>query len=171
MQRSRESRLSLLAILVPFLLIIIVPNLLRFDARAKQTEAKQNLCEIYTAYQNYHSQYHTYPTSPSIKVGNNIYNCLNIAEWEPRRQLRYTYICNGKPAYWPGWDNNMAPMNCGYSSSARADKNSFTITACGNIDWDATQDEWTIDDAGHLRNVIDDVRDTSISQKKWWQRR
>jgi len=39
-----------------------------------------------------------------------------------------------------------------------ATKDSFTVAACGNVDADTTTDVWTIDDAKHLRNVIDDVK-------------
>jgi type IV pilus assembly protein PilA len=151
---------SITAIILSGLLFLSLPNVLRFTARSKQSEAKFNLLAIYAAYQSYHSQYHTYPTSPSILVGSTTYNCLNIAGWEPKGQLRYTYECEGSQAYYPGWDwvpsKSVSP--CSPAIATHATKDSFTIAACGNLDNDATLDEWTIDDAKHLRNVLDDVR-------------
>ena len=48
------------------------------------------------------------------------------------------------------------PCHPGIVTSAT--KDSFTVAACGNTDNDETIDVWTIDDANHLRNVVDDVK-------------
>ena len=142
-----------------FLLLLIVamvvPNFLRFSARAKQGEAKQNLGAIFTDYYAYHSDYHTFPISPTIQAGNTVYNCLSIAGWEPRGQIRYNYDCMNTEAFSP--TSNDSPCPPGIVSSAT--KDSFTVAACGNIDRDAAVDVWTIDDAKHLKNVIDDVKE------------
>ena len=74
---------SLVGFFIPLILSVIVPNFLRFEARSTQSEAKGNLLAIYTAYQAYHSNYNTYPSSFSIQVGNTAYNCLSITGWEP----------------------------------------------------------------------------------------
>jgi type II secretory pathway pseudopilin PulG len=159
--KPRGKNFAIAAIILGLAGLGIGPSILRFDARAKQSEAKQNLQAIYAAYQSYHSKYGTYPTSPSIQVGSTTYNCLNIVGWEPKGQLRYAYECEGTRVYWPGWDMGRSAYyiydKCSPPITTHATKDSFTIAACGNIDADATLDEWTIDDSKHLRNVVDDV--------------
>jgi type IV pilus assembly protein PilA len=135
-------------------LLIAVPNFLRFGARAYQSEAKANLSAIFIAYNAYHSDYHTYPSSPLIQVGNTVYNCLAISEWEPKGTVRYNYNCMNTEAFSPA--TNDSPCPPGIVSTAT--KDSFTIAACGNVDNDATVDVWTINDAKKLRNVVDDVK-------------
>jgi type IV pilus assembly protein PilA len=149
---------SILVIVILLIILTAIPSFLQFDARSRQSEAKQNLWAIYEAYKVYHRKHHTYPISPSIQFGNTTYNCLNITGWEPKGQLRYTYECEGTQAYWPGWDGSGKPSPCSPPIATHATKDSFTIAACGNIDNDTTLDEWTIDDAKHLRNVVDDVK-------------
>lgn len=149
----------------------IIPNFLRFSARANECEAKQNLLAIYAAYQSYHSQYQTYPSSPSIRVNGKTFNCLDITGWKPSSFIRYTYDCFGTAAYYPGWDGvgTPNPMACGLID--KATQVDFTVGACGNTDNDTTLDEWTIDNAKHLRHVLNDKTDKpeSESEKKWWQ--
>ncbi len=134
---------------------IAIPNFLRFQARAKQSEAKQNLGAIFTAYAAYYADNNTYPTAPMINVNGKDYNCLAIADWEPKGRIRYTYECMGTVAY---HNDQIAPSeSCGGNSGA--DQTSFTISACGNIDADSTLDVWTINDSKVLINVVNDVRE------------
>ncbi len=46
-----------------------------------------------------------------------------------------------------------------YAYAIQADENGFTATATGNIDDDATEDTWTIDQAKTLNNSQNDVTD------------
>jgi len=132
---------------------IAIPNFLRFNARAKQYEAKQNLLSIYTEYQQYYSNYKTYPSAPVFQNGNTVFNCLEVSKWRPQPTIRYNYNCMNIEAFSPA--GNDSPCPPGIVSTAT--KDSFTISSCGNVDNDTTVDVWTIDDAKHLRNVIDDV--------------
>lgn len=134
---------------------ITIPNFLRFCARAKQSEAKQNLGAIYSAYQQYHSDHHTYPSAPEIQVGNTVYNCFSVAGWAPKGQIRYNYNCMNTEVFSPS--SSYLSISCP-GITTHADRNSFTIAACGNVDNDATIDVWTINDKKRLKNVIDDVR-------------
>lgn len=138
-----------------FIIIIFVaiPNFIQFNARAKQSEAKQNLRAIYDAYEVYHRRSHAYPSSPSIQVGDTVYNCFSIAGWAPKGQIRNNYNCMNTEVFSPSYRNYSCP-----GTYTHATKDSFTIAACGNLDNDTTVDVWTIDDAKHLRNVVDDVR-------------
>jgi hypothetical protein len=167
-----------------FILTVAAPNFLRFGARSKQSEAKQNLRAIFTAYHAYHNNYHTFPSSPSIQVGNTVFNCLSIAGWEPKGQIRYNYNCMNTEVFSPSLyyyhQNNRYPCPPGIVTNTKKDrfaiaaechrspcppgivtnvtKDGFTIAACGNVDNDTTVDVWTIDDAKHLKNVINDLR-------------
>ena len=134
---------------------IAIPSWLDFGARAKQTEAKQNLDAIYAAYQQYHSDHHTYPSAASIQKGDTVVDCFKVVGWQPKLQyIRYNYNCMNSEIYYPATQDSSCPPGIVTS----ADQISFTIAACGNLDNDATVDVWTIDDAKHLRNVVDDVK-------------
>ena len=54
----------------------------------------------------------------------------------------------------PGWLNT---VNRYTFTMVAATANGFTAQAQGNIDNDATQDQWTIDQNGTLTNVVNDV--------------
>jgi hypothetical protein len=131
-------------------------NLFRYLARGVpgQIEAKKNLAAIYTAYQAYHSNYNTYPSSPSTQIDDTVYNCLSVAGWRPKGTIRNNYNCMNTEAFSPAANDSPCPL--GIITSAT--KDSFTIAACGNVDNDTTVDVWTINDAKHLRNVVDDVK-------------
>jgi type IV pilus assembly protein PilA len=130
--------------------VFIIPNILSFSARAKQSEAKQELGAIYTAYWAYHLDNNTFPTAPMIQIGSTASNYLEVAGWIPHGS-RYTFDCMGTPAIGPaGKHLEHCP-----GVVTGATKDSFTIAACGNIDNDHPIDVWTIDDSKHLRNVID----------------
>jgi len=168
---KKKYRWSLLIIhLCLFFLVLLVavgsiPEFLHYKAQAKQTEAKSNLGAIYVAYQAYYDDHHTFPTAPLIRQGNTAYNCLKAVGWEPNpRNIRYTYVCMGKAAFWPGWDQGQpAPKEpCPPGIITGATRDSFTIAACGDIDNDGFMDVWTFDDAKHLKNVMDDVRDIDV---------
>jgi type IV pilus assembly protein PilA len=154
-KRSYKACLPLAIVggIILVLAAISIPNFLSFCARAKQSEAKQNLGAIYSAYQQYHSDHHTYPSSPSIQIGSTTVNCFAIAGWEPKGQIRYNYNCMNTEAFSPAFNDSPCPGD--YS---HADKDSFTIASCGNVDADTTVDVWTINDRKKLKNVVDDVR-------------
>jgi type II secretory pathway pseudopilin PulG len=143
-----------IGIILLLVLAIAIPNIFRFSARSKQGEAKQYLGAIYDAYIEYNRKYETYPSYPYIPVGDTVYNCMSIADWEPKGTIRYNYNCMNTEAFSPAFRDSPCPPGI----ITTATKDSFTIAACGNVDADTTTDVWTIDDAKHLRNVVDDVK-------------
>jgi hypothetical protein len=144
--------------LVPLLIAFAMPQISsrHSAARAKQSEAKQNLEQIYDAYSAYHKKHHTYPNAPSMQSGETIFDCLQVAGWKPRGNIRYNYNCMNTEVFSPGEYPGNYP--CPPEVVTQANQNSFIVAACGNVDADSTVDVWTIDDAKHLRNVVDDVK-------------
>ena len=144
---------SILGVL-PMVIYLLTSNVLIRNKGVPQSEGKQNLGAIYTAYTSYHSDNNTYPSAPFITLQGATFNCLAIADWEPKGSIRYNYNCMNTEAFSPPVNDSPCPP--GIVTSAT--KDSFTIAACGNVDNDTTIDVWTIDDAKHLKNIIDDVK-------------
>jgi len=142
---------------VGILAAIAIPNFNRSNGPrgGKQSEAKQNLGAIFTAYTSYHSDYNTYPSAPFITIKDATYNCLAFADWEPKGQIRYNYNCMNTEAFSPATNDSPCPPGI----VTTATKDSFTIAACGNVDNDATIDVWTINDQKKLKNIVDDVKE------------
>ena len=157
--------LMIVVAIIGILAAIAIPNFLRFQCRARQSEAKQNLGAIYTSYAAYFSDYNTYPDrSPIITPGGQI-NCLAIADWEPKGTIRYQYDCCGVMAYQPiandpiGGTCTAGVIGVACASGPQA-QTTFTVTACGNPDSDAEIDDlWHMDDAKHLVNDCNDCRE------------
>jgi len=147
--------LMIVVAIIGILAAIAIPNFLRFQARAKQSEAKQNLGAIYTAYTSYFSDWNTYPSAASITVGGETYNCLQVADWEPKGQLRYSYECVETTAFSATVGSI---QSCTITTGGSATQ--FTVAACGNIDNDSTIDEWGVDQDKNILNCCNDVRDT-----------
>jgi len=160
-QNSQKKKSSCLVISVIFIFVmmiifITIPNFLRFSARGVDSEAKQNLGAIFTAYTAYYSDYKTYPSAPYIQNGNTVYNCLSVSEWEPKGDFRYSYKCMDTIVFSPLGENYPGCTACPKSLIyTHADKDSFTVAACSNVDGDKYCNAWTIDDSKKLRLVLD----------------
>jgi type IV pilus assembly protein PilA len=146
--------LMIVVAIIGILAAIAIPNFLRFQARAKQSEAKQNLGAIFTAYTAYFSNNNTFPGAVMFIVGGGTFNCLSVADWEPKGAIRYNYNCMTAPVFLPA--NNNA--DCDPPVITNATDIDFTVAACGNIDSDSTVDEWTVDNEKVIKNVQDDVK-------------
>jgi len=146
--------LMIVVAIIGILAAIAIPNFLRFQARAKQSEAKQNLGAIFTAYTSYFSDNNTFPGATTMVVGSGSFNCLAVADWEPKGTIRYNYNCMNIEAFSPA--TNDSP--CTPAVPTNGTQIDFTVASCGNVDNDTTVDEWSIDTAKKLKNVIDDVK-------------
>ena len=149
--------LMIVVAIIGILAAIAIPNFLRFQARAKQSEAKQNLGAIFTAYTAYFSDNNTFPGAQSAQVGSGTFNCLQIADWEPKGTIRYNYNCMTIEAFSPPVGDSPCGSLVG-GAVTNGTQLDFTVAACGNVDNDATIDQWTMDTAKKLRNVQDDVK-------------
>jgi type IV pilus assembly protein PilA len=156
--------LMIVVAIIGILAAIAIPNFLKFQARAKQSEAKQNLGAIFTAYTSYFADNGNYPTDPSITIASTAYNCLQVADWAPTGRLRYSYRCSASTVYYPGWDTGASdPGTCttgegeaGVAPALAAD-NQYTVIACGNVDNDTFIDVWQLNDLKVILNSANDV--------------
>ena len=147
--------LMIVVAIIGILAAIAIPNFLRFQAKSKQSEAKGNLGGIYTAEISWQGEH-------------NFFGNFGQIAWQPTGTPRYTYW-SGTPGGTTtnltafgggGLDNAGFAGNAQITASARSD-NTFFITAVGQIDTDATMDEWSMSEARILTNTLlhNDVTD------------
>jgi type II secretory pathway pseudopilin PulG len=125
-------------VLVGLFAAVAVPNFLKFQSRAKQSEAKVTLKAIYTAETAYFAEHGTYaPTFEAIG-------------FRPEEGNRYSYYL-GDAAI----SGSAGPKE--RPAAAAVSQKAFKAVAVGNLDADATLDVWTIDQDGDLQNSANDV--------------
>lgn len=127
--------LMIVVAIIGILAAIAIPNFLRFQAKAKQSEARVILSGIYTSETAYYAEQNTYQTDLGGRVG---YQPASIPKYYAR---------------------GVSPTNNNYNSYIlAASSTSFSAQASGNIDTDTTIDIW---DVTHLRrepsNSLNDV--------------
>ncbi len=136
--------LMIVVAIIGILAAIAIPNFLRFQAKAKQSEAKTNLAAVFTAQTSYFSEQGVYGGT------------FALINWSPSGSPRYAYGLS---------TNNMANTvgaamdgtlvaGCGNGSVTA---NNFSACARGNVDNDAAFDDWRINDIKALDNVANDV--------------
>lgn len=153
--------LMIVVAIIGILAAIAIPNFMKFQARARQTEAKAHLGAIYTAYIGYLSDNASFPSSAIITLAAGTFDCLRIADWAPKGNTRYNYECMGAVAF-----SATAPSAaviafgspCNGPVASAATTTTFTILACGNVDQDAVLDEWTMNDSKTLENICPDPK-------------
>lgn len=123
--------LMIVVVIIGILAALAIPRFMKATSKAKQSEAKQLLKQIYT-------MEHTY------RQGNNTYGDNGLTS-APGALFTFPQI---------GVEIQASAM---YTYAVVAGANTFTATATANIDDDATIDTWTITEAGILANTIDDV--------------
>jgi type IV pilus assembly protein PilA len=142
--------LMIVVAIIGILAAIAIPNFLKFQAKSKQSEAKTNLKAVYTAQTSYFGEFNTY-------------NTFDKVNWEPVGTARYKYglgTASSIPTP-PAAGSTTSLGNTGYSgtfaTTLGVTQNAFTSGAIGNIDNDATSDEWTINHLNALVNQANDV--------------
>jgi prepilin-type N-terminal cleavage/methylation domain-containing protein len=123
--------LMIVVVIIGILAALAIPRFMKATAKAKQSEAKQLLKQIYTMEHAYRQANSTYGDNGLTSTPGALFTFPQIGV-EIQSSALYTY-------------------------GIVAGANTFTATATGNIDDDATIDTWTITDAGVLQNTIDDV--------------
>lgn len=123
--------LMIVVVIIGILAAMAIPRFMKATARAKQSEAKELLKQIYTMEHTYRQANNTYGDNGFVSAPGVLSTAPNIGV-EIQASAIYTY-------------------------TIVAAVNTFTATATANIDDDPTIDTWTITDAGILVNTIDDV--------------
>lgn len=137
--------LMIVVAIIGILAAIAIPDFLKFQAKAKQSEAKTNLGAIFTTEVAYFGEKNTYG------------NDFTILNWEPEGQNMYTYALADTVIVNKKGDTTKCSGTTGATVVVNATANGFTAGALGNIDNDDACDEWSIDDTKALTPVQNDV--------------
>jgi type IV pilus assembly protein PilA len=146
--------LLIIVAIIGVLAAIAIPNFLRYQARARQSEVKTNLSSLFIAQSAFAAELSYY--------GN-----INQIGFVPIGTHRYTYR-TGSAGPGGGASSNTAGLDLiigltGISAEgvpgARNSQTGFTATAAANLDNDATLDQWHVNDikANLLSPDSDDV--------------
>jgi prepilin-type N-terminal cleavage/methylation domain-containing protein len=123
--------LMIVVVIIGILAALAIPRFMRATTKAKQSEAKQLLKQIYTMEHAYRQANTQYGDNGLTSVPGAVFVFPEIGV-EVQQGAKYAY-------------------------NVVAAANSFTATATANLDDDATIDTWTITEAGNLLCTIDDA--------------
>ncbi len=126
--------LMIVVVIIGILAALAIPRFMRASTKAKQSEAKQILKQIYTMERAYRQEKDTYIAYAAVGAGGNMPE-IGV---EVMNAARYSYT--------------VAAGAGGIATSFLA-----TATAVINLDDDLTVDTWTINDLGQLVVTIDDA--------------
>lgn len=133
------TELMIVVAIIGVLASIAIPNFMKYQARAKQSEAKSNLVAIHTGEIAYFAENNSYIDD---------FNAIGFGVTGSSQ--RYYYELGNSSL-------GSLPPGCTASTLDTVSDSGFTAVAIGNIDGDQTCDVWTIDEGKTLVNVINDV--------------
>ena len=123
--------LMIVVVIIGILATLAIPRFMAANTRARQSEAKQILKQIYTMQHAYRQEYDTY-WGDAVVASTTANTAFARIQVEIMLPALYTY-------------------------TMAATTNTFSCTAtCGILDDDATADTWRIDDTGNLVVLSDD---------------
>jgi len=122
--------LMIVVVIIGILAALAIPRFMRSTTKSKQSEAKQLLKQIYTMQHAYRQEFNSY--------------CLNGVTASAAAPATFARL---------GVDIGSTAR---YSYAMVSAQNTFTCTGTANLDDDATNDVWTIDDTGTLACTSDD---------------
>ncbi len=130
-------------VVLGILAAIAIPDFLKFQSKAKQSEAKQNLGMIFTEQEAYRAEHDQYAST------------FDQLEWTPEGTTRYAYFLPGQTLQ-PriGGPFELPPD----VEPPYAGKDGFKVVAVGNVDNDRGPDVWVITEQRQLKNLVDDTR-------------
>ncbi len=131
--------LMVVVAIIGILAAIAVPNFLKFQSKAKQSEAKNNLSAIFTSEISYFGEFNSFGTTFS--------------------DIRWVYEGNTKYEYFLSKSETTGSVNgLSMPSAVAVSAYAFTAGAAGNIDTETNYyDMWTINDKKNLSNTTNDV--------------
>jgi len=121
--------LMIVVVIIGILAALAIPRFMTATTRSKQSEAKQILKQVYTMQHAYRQANGTYGDGGVTAIANQNFPLIGV---EIMVGARYSYVMV-------------------------AAANTFSCTATANLDDDATNDVWTIDQLGNLQNTTNDV--------------
>ncbi len=127
--------LMIVVVIIGILASLAIPRFMEASTKAKQSEVKLIMKQIYVNQRTYRQQ----------SMVNSYYQPGGAAS------------AASPQAFALLWVEIMS--TCKYSFTIAATNTTFLCTATGNLDDDATLDTWTMDQDGNLVNTIDDVVD------------
>ena len=137
--------LMIVVAIIGILAAIAIPNFMTYQAKARQSEAKVGLGGIFTSATAYFAENNTYAAASQAAVG-----------YSPSGSPKYNFWYGGF-SFTPAGSSGTCASTAPSSPIGTATATNFTAAATGNIDGDATCDEWTMDDARHIVNTKNDV--------------
>jgi len=161
--------LMIVVAIIGILAAIAIPNFLKFQAKAKQSESKTNLAAVHTAEVAYFGEFNEWGSA------------FGLINWEPEGQNRYAYVVgdsgdliNSGPNlnHIPGattvpsplgvWMVCDAPVGKGQNTAGPIEGSGdeargFTAMTTANVDSDDATDGWSVNDDKVLRVDCNDV--------------
>ena len=129
--------LMIVVAIIGILAAIAIPDFLKFQAKAKQSEAKTNLGAIFTTQVAYFGEKNTYGAD------------FTVLNWAPSGESLYSYFAGDASI-----TNTKGSTGCQTDDQpATASDTGFTATATGNIDNDTDCDQWRINDVKRVENL------------------
>lgn len=134
--------LMIVVAIIGILAAIAIPNFLSYQAKAKQSEAKSNLGAIFTSEVAYFGE-------------NNAYNndFATIGFTIAGNTARYQYSLGGTTIGFAGALGSGTGCTQPSTVTVGTTPPAFTAGAIGNIDSDATCDQWIINDVKNLNQA------------------
>ena len=123
--------LMIVVVIVGILAAMAIPRFMTASTRAKMSEARQLLKQVYTMQRTYRQENETY-TGNGLTASAAAPVAFNNLGIEIGSTARYSYAIT-------------------------SDANSFTCVATANLDEDAAIDTWSIDETGVLVHTVDDA--------------
>lgn len=133
------TELMIVVAIIGILAAIAIPNFMKYQARAKQAEAKNNLVALHTGEIAYFAENNGYVDD---------FNAIGFGVTGSSQRYYYEL---GKAS------SGTLPPGCTASTLDGVSNSTFTAVAIANIDGDSTCDVWTINEDKSLVNVVNDV--------------
>jgi len=148
--RKKQAGFTLIELMIVVAIIgilasIAIPNFLTFTSKARQSEARTNLGEIFVAQMAYFGNA-GYFAGPTDSNGMDSFTQIGF-EVKSEKAARYTYLLDEGVIE---GQNMPSSLPTPLASTAKG----FTAIAAGNIDNDPFIDVWAVNDVKEVRNMV-----------------